>query len=89
MIGAQEVLLTGLDLTAEHAYAVRWELDQATFMVDGEIVLRASSPPRGPLRLVAWIDNSFAIATPQGRFRLGLVDAPEAQWLELTEMHVD
>ncbi len=88
-IGAQEVLLTRLDPTAEHEYAVHWKQDQAIFTVDGEVVLRATSPPGGPLHLVAWIDNSYAVATPQGQFRLGTVDAPEAQWLELVNVTVE
>jgi hypothetical protein len=51
--------------------------------VDGAEVLRAPNPPRGPLGFVAWVDNQYAIATPEGRFGFGVVQTPEPQWMDL------
>jgi hypothetical protein len=83
-IGSHERSLDALDLTIAHTYAIHWEDRHATFAVDGQTVLAAPSAPAGPLTFTAWIDNSYAVATPRGRFGLGLVAEPEPQWLEIT-----
>ena len=82
-IGSHERSLDALDLTIAHTYAIHWEDRHATFAVDGQTVLAAPSAPAGPLTFTAWIDNSYAVATPRGRFGLGLVAEPEPQWLEI------
>jgi hypothetical protein len=87
-IGASEASLDDLDLTVPHTYVLRWRPTGATFSVDNRTVLATPSAPSGPLRFVAWIDNSYAIATPQGRFGLGLVAEPEAQWLDLERVEI-
>jgi len=90
-IGADEAAIgstDGIDVANWHTYELRWEPRRATFAVDGRPVLATPRSPRGPLGFVAWIDNSYAIATPQGRFGLGLVAEPEPQWLELQEVVV-
>jgi len=86
-IGVAEVDLSELDLTATHSYRLDWRDGTATFGVDGQEVMTAPAPA-GPLELVIWIDNSYAIATPQGRFSLGLVAASETQWLEIENVEV-
>ncbi len=85
-LGVAEASLSELDLTVPHAYALHWRQERATFAVDGRTVLVAPTAPAGPLRFVAWIDNAYAIATPRGRFRVGLIDAPESQSLELAAL---
>lgn len=87
-IGASEASLDWIDATQSHAYSLRWERRGATFAVDGRTALRAPHAPAGPLRFVAWIDNAYAVATPQGRFRLGLVAEPEPQWLEIEDVEI-
>jgi hypothetical protein len=82
-IGVAEAPLNALDVTDWHEYVVRWEPTQVTFQVDDVMVLRTPRSPGGPLALVLWIDNSYAIATPQGRFGFGLVAEAVTQWLEL------
>jgi len=86
-IGAREIDLSQIDLTTYHDYTVDWRDSTAHFLVDGRRVLTAPAPP-GPLKLVVWIDNCYAIATPQGRFGFGLVAEPEAQWLEFERVSV-
>lgn len=88
-IGAAEAALDRLDLTVARTYTIRWEPQRVTFAVDGEPVLVTPAAPRGPLAFVAWIDNAYAIATPQGRFALGTIDEPEPQWLELERVELD
>ena len=88
-IGAAEVSLADLDLTASHTYTLRWEPRRVTFGVDGRTVLTTGAAPGGPLRFVAWLDNSYAIATPQGRFGLGLVAEPAAQWLDVSDLRIE
>jgi hypothetical protein len=88
-IGVSEASLNQVDLTRFHDFALRWETDRARFLVDGREVLRALRPPANPLRFVAWIDNAYAVATPQGQFALGTVDAPSTQWLEIENLRLD
>lgn len=85
--GASEAPLTA-DLSEWHDYALEWRTDAARFWVDGTEVLVAPDPPRGPLGFVAWVDNMYAIATPRGAFRFGLVDS-EPEWLELSCLHIE
>jgi hypothetical protein len=88
-LGVDEVALKDLDLTSWHDYAVHWRVDQVSFRIDGSTVLTTPRSPEGPLSFIVWYDNAFAIATPRGRFALGTVDAPEAQWLEVEGLAID
>jgi hypothetical protein len=86
---ASEASLDGLDVTVPRDYALRWEPGRATFAVDGQTVLVAPAPPPGPLFFTAWIDNSYAIATPRGRFAMGTIAKPEPQWLEIERLTIE
>jgi hypothetical protein len=48
-----------------------------------------TAPPRGPLGLVLWIDNQYAIASRAGRFGFGLCEVKEEQWLEVEGVEVE
>jgi hypothetical protein len=72
-----------------HAYALTWSIEEARFEVDGEIVLRAPVVPQGPLGFVAWIDNQYAVATPEQGFSFGTLPLKEAQWLEIRDLQID
>ncbi len=79
--GTSEATLSA-DLTAWQTYTIEWLPDVARFYVNGDLVLTAPDPPRGPLGFVAWVDNQYAVATPRGTFGSGtLGSGPE--WLEL------
>ena len=69
-------------------YTLEWHERWARFDVDGATVLQTDSPPRGPLGFVAWLDNQWAVVTPQGHFGWGLLDAG-AQWLDLALLRIE
>lgn len=71
-----------------HTYEIAWEDSQARFLIDHTEVLIANHPPRGPLGFVAWIDNQYAIASPEGGFRFGVIPTEENQMLKLKGVNV-
>lgn len=81
-VTASEALLTSAADEA-HDYGLVWERHQATFSVDGHVVLRAERPPKAPLGFVAWIDNQYAVATPEEGLRFGTLPTGQAQSLDL------
>jgi hypothetical protein len=87
LTGAHEAVLAA-DPADWHAYEIDWGRDAAVFCVDGAEVLRAPGPPRGPLGLVIWIDNQYAVVTPRGVLGGGIVALESEQWLELEELTV-
>lgn len=88
-IGVGEHLLDAETIYTPHDYALEWQTDHVTFMVDGETVYQSHQSPRGPLGFVAWVDNQYAIVTPQGRFGFGLVNAPESQTLHIENLAIE
>jgi hypothetical protein len=70
-----------------HDYKLRWEVDKVTFWVDDLQLMSTTRSPRGSLGFVAWVDNQFMIATPQGRFDSGLVATPE-QRLDIENLEI-
>ncbi len=86
-VTAFESLLTH-SLNDWHSYSLTWHSGGATFEVDGEIVLQAPEVPTGPLGFVVWIDNQYAIATPEDGFHFGVLPLKEAQWLEIRDLQM-
>jgi hypothetical protein len=66
-----------------HDYELVWERSHATFAVDGSVVLHAVRPPTAPLGFVAWIDNQYAVATPEDGLRFGTLPTTRAQSLDI------
>jgi hypothetical protein len=87
-INVQEAALD-VDMTAWHTYELMWEQERARFSVDGEPILEKAPSPRGPLGFVMWLDNQTMVATPQGRFRWGLLDVPDRQWMEVDSLAIE
>jgi hypothetical protein len=77
------------DMTAWHTYTVEWGERCVCFSVDGEPILEDVPSPRGPLGFVMWLDNQYMVATPQGRFRWGLLDVPGCQWMEVDSLTIE
>jgi hypothetical protein len=84
--GAQEAVLD-LDMTSWHTYTLDWQKEVARFWVDGVEVLYAANPPTRALGFVAWLDNQFAIVTPQGLLRFGSTPT-DAQWFEIADLSI-
>jgi len=78
-----EAPLPGELLPEWHTYSIEWEIDRARLCVDDRLVLETARPPQGSMGFVAWIDNQYAVVTPQGKMRFGLLDCPYPQWLEI------
>lgn len=87
-IGVREAALDPSLLAAYYTYSIEWRREEAVFAVDGDIVLRAPTVPRGPLGFIAWIDNQYAIITPRGRFGYGLLDVAHEQSLYLKDISI-
>jgi hypothetical protein len=88
MIKASEKMLE-MRMTEWHEYAFDWRDGAAVFRVDGAEVLRAASPPAGPLGLVIWIDNQYAVVSEAGQFKFGLIAHPEARWMEIAGLRMN
>ncbi len=85
--GAHEALLT-VDMTTWHTYTLEWRTSEANFWVDGQHVLRAPRPPTRALGFVAWLDNQYAIASPDGGLRFGATTS-RAQSFALDLVKID
>jgi hypothetical protein len=71
-----------------HLYVFDWFEDEARFTVDGQTALQTTVSPPAPLGFVTWIDNQYAIASPEGGFRFGVHPLAEEQWLEIRDLEV-
>ncbi len=88
IIGSNEALLETKLLDEFRTYTIDWRVDDAVFSVDGDVVLRAKNVTSSRLGFIAWIDNQFAVATPQGQFGWGLLDVPQEQSLHLRDLQI-
>jgi hypothetical protein len=86
-IGVAEAPLQ-VTLTAWHAYRLEWLPHSVHFYVDDALVLATPYAPRPPLGFIAWIDNQYAIITPQGDLRFGIVPIQQTQWLEIAALSI-
>ena len=87
-IGVCEAALDDALLDDFHSYAIDWRRDGAVFSVDGQAALRADHAPDNALGFIAWVDNQYAVATPQGNFGRGLLDVSRAQSLILRDLNI-
>jgi hypothetical protein len=87
-IAVREQLLEPQILLERTRYAITWAEDAVSFAVNGVEVLRSPFRLRGRMGFIAWIDNQYAIVTPQGRFGWGLVDVPHTQSLTLYRVEI-
>lgn len=88
-IGVSERLLDAALLWKTHTYTLDWRADGITFSVDGETIHEADHAPRGKLGFIAWIDNQYAIVTPQGHFGSGMVGVGQSQSLMLESILIE
>ncbi|MBN1679215.1 MAG: hypothetical protein JW966_02915 [Anaerolineae bacterium] len=86
-LGVSEAQLS-VDLSEPHTYELDWLPDSVCFRVDGQPVHVAPTAPRGPLGFIAWIDNQYAVVTPQGHFKFGVLTTDEPQWFALDRVTI-
>ncbi len=84
-----EALLDSAWIAERHTYTLDWRQDGAAFAVDGAAVLETPYAPRGPAGFVAWIDNRYAVVTPQGGLGFGVVPIAGAQSLILEHIRIE
>src|SRR5262249_21888878 len=87
-MGVSEKLVP-VSLTEPHTYRLDWLEKSVSFYVDDELLMHTSNSPRGPLGFVTWIDNQYAVVTPQGNIQIGLIAVPRAQWLALDNLTIE
>ena len=87
-IGVCEAALDSSLLDDFHSYTIDWLPDGARFSVDGQAVLKTNRAPGKALGFIAWVDNQYAVVTPQGNFGRGLLDVPQAQSLILQDLDI-
>lgn len=76
-------------LAARHTYTLDWRRDGARFAVDGVTALETPYAPRGAAGFVAWLDNQYAVVTPQGKFGFGVVPVAREQALVLESVVIE
>lgn len=81
-VNADEALLD-VELQEWHHYAIKWNELHATFLVDNHVVLQTDIIPPKPLGFVLWIDNQYAVASPEKGFRFGTTTTHRDEWLEV------
>jgi hypothetical protein len=81
--------LLDLDPSGWHAYTLEWTAADVRFSVDGAEVLRSVTPPTPPLGLVLWIDNQYAVASPDKGFGFGVLPLEQPQFLELERAKIE
>jgi hypothetical protein len=87
-VAAAEALLAAR-LAEWHAYGIDWSPGRVRFSVDDRVVLESPSPPPGPLGFVAWIDNQYAVASPESGLRFGTLPTSDDQWLEIAGLEIE
>jgi hypothetical protein len=85
-LGVSECLLDTNLLSQPHTYAINWFKEYVEFKIDSTLVHKSPAAPRGRLGFVAWIDNQYAVVTPQGSFKFGLLDIKIEQSLVITKL---
>jgi hypothetical protein len=76
-------------LASPHTYTIDWQLDHAVFAVNNVPMLKTPFAPRGALGFVAWLDNQYAIVTPQGKFGFGVLPIEEAHTMILEHVLIE
>ena len=87
-LGVDEAVLDAALLDDFHSYTLDWHQDGAVFSVDGQTALQTDRVAGGALGFIAWVDNQYAIVKPQGNFRRGLLEVPQAQSLILQDLDI-
>lgn len=87
-IGVDEHILDARLLLTPRQYSIDWRDSEISFGIDGNVVFRTKRVPSGLMGFVAWVDNQYAVVTPQGQLRFGLIAVQECQGLTLTNLQL-
>ncbi|GAB4111053.1 MAG: hypothetical protein Fur005_26410 [Roseiflexaceae bacterium] len=79
----------GLPQPHWQTYTIEWLPHQATWSIDGRIVLQTNTPPDGPLGFVAWVDTQWMRATPWGDLGWGFLTTKQPQWLDIADLQIE
>ena len=85
---AEEAMLQA-DPADWHEYVIEWRASQVAFQVDGQPVLLSRHSPAGPLGMVIWIDNQYAVASAEKGFRFGVLPLGVGQSLEIADLRIE
>lgn len=88
-LGVSEHLLDIALLRQSHTYTIDWQPGSIRFSLDGHTLHQTPTAPRGPLGFIAWIDNQYAIVTPQGSFGFGVTPVAARQSLLIEHILIE
>lgn len=80
--------LLDIDMTQTHTYTLEWYPRKVRFWVDGQRIHETLYAPKGPLGFIAWIDNQYAVVTPQGHLGVGFTSIENEQHLFLDSIKI-
>jgi hypothetical protein len=79
----QDTLGLDLDPVEWHSFEIDWRPEVVVFHLDGQVLMETGIRPNGPLGLVIWVDNQYAIWSPNGGLGYGTLKNSDASWIEL------
>lgn len=88
MIIKQEAVNFPCDFRDWHTYQIVWEISGVCFLVDDQPVFKTQLTPNGPLGMVIWIDNQYALWTKEGRIGMGTLPNTQPAWIEIRDLQV-
>jgi hypothetical protein len=81
--------ISGIDMRQWHNYTILWEPDNATFLVDGEVVLATRDVPNVPVSVFVTTQNRRDDLTPDGRIELiEFFPLKQDQWIQIDYVQV-
>ncbi|HSM23258.1 MAG TPA: family 16 glycosylhydrolase [Anaerolineaceae bacterium] len=84
----QDAALLDIDVSDWHTYQINWQKHNVQFMIDYQMVLSTSKPPKGKLGIVIWVDNQYAAFKPNGQIAFGTLAGHTDTTLEIKNLVV-
>jgi hypothetical protein len=85
--GTAETLIME-DMREWHTYSLEWLEKEAAFWVDDKLIMRTPWSPTQKLGFVAWIDNEYAVAKPDGTLKFGKTEC-KSRWLDMDSVEIE
>jgi hypothetical protein len=76
-------------LTTDHTYTLEWLETGAKFRIDDKLIHETPYAPQDALGFIAWIDNQYAIVTPQGQLQMGITSIEKPQALMIRDLKIE